>query len=542
MELGGLSDRECRKLLSSREIPSSDFDEIIRKTEGHPLFLELVDSPAGVVTGDVKGFLRQEIASKLKEREKEILAIASVFRGPVSTSALFSDERIDHDVIDSLVSQALLSESDDAKYVIHDALKEFFYGQLPKSERREYHRQAGEYYSDFSDSESVLEAQYHLGKGGLYERAGELLTLHGDRLISEGFAEDLLNMLTAIENPEAWGPFATEVLLLRGRMLNLAGKWKEAIEDFKEVERFSADEEEFGTALDAASQTGEIIRKRGRNEEALKIFQAAEEQLSERTDISVTTRILKNFAMIYAAQTDFEMSYRYLSLMDDTTSELPTESERSDYFATKGSVLSLQNLHEEAMEAWKQALEICESNHDVLRLPTMYNGLGISLYDLEKNDLALEYFDRAIKFARRIGDLGSQGTFLLNTASIYIEKPDLSRAEMYLKDAEDIFDRLEERRSSALVELSRAFISYQSGEYADASVHIQKHLAAIEEYGAPTDLIYSFGTSAELYKEMGMLDEERKCSETAVSLSERPRKSAGTIDRRQAPENGSKTT
>ncbi|MCJ2555891.1 MAG: tetratricopeptide repeat protein [Candidatus Thermoplasmatota archaeon] len=535
MELGGLSARDCREFLSSRKLPKAEFDEIIKKTEGHPLFLELVDSSAQVVAGDVKRFLRQEIASKLSEKERAILSIASVFRERVSTSALFAEEKLDHGMIDSLVSQSLLSEGADEKYVMHDALKEFFYGQLSEPKRSEYHRQAGEYYSDFSDPESVLEAQYHLVKGGLFERAAELMTLHGESLISEGFSEDLLEILEAMEDSDTWGSFVTDIHLLRGRMLSLTGRWKEAIEDFKEAERISAKEGDLGLALEAASHIGEIMRRQGQSRDSLEIFQRAEKEINERTDVSVTTRVFRNLAMLYADQTDFDRGYEYLGLMDDSTSEHPDRSERSDYLATKGSILSLQNLREEAMEAWKQAVGICEGNHDVLRLPNVYNGLGVSLYSLEKNDLALEYFNRAIKFAQRIGDLRGQGILLLNTASIYIEKPDLSRAERYLDSAMEIFNRLEEKKNSALVELSLAFVGYRRGESDNASSHIQRHLVQIKEHGAPADIMDSFKRSGELYREMGMVDRARMCFETAISISEQVGKPIASLDRLQEP-------
>ena len=531
MELGGLTDKESRKLLSSRKLPMSEFDEIIKKTEGHPLFLELVDSSTQVVAGDVKRFLRQEIASKLSEKERTILSVASVFREPVSASALFAEEKLDHDMIDSLISQSLLSEAADSKYVIHDALKEFFCGQLSKSRRTEYHRQAGEYYSDFSDPGSVLEAQFHFVKGGLSERAAELVTMHGESLIGEGFSEDLLEILEAMKDPDAWGPFVTDIYILRGRMRNLAGKWKDAIEDFKEAERISAEEEDLGLALEAASQIGEIMRKQGQSKDALEIFQRAEKEISERTDVSVAARIFKNLAMIYAVRTDFDKGYEYLSLLDDSTSEHPDRSERSDYLATKGSILSLQALHEEATEAWKQAVEICEGNHDVLRLPNLYNGLGISLYDLEKNDLALEYFDRAIKFAQRIGDLRIQGSLLLNTASIYIETPNLSKAERYLHSAKEIFDRLEEKKNSALVQLSMAFVSHKRGESDDAANHVQRHLEQIKTHGAPTDIMDSFKRSGELFRDMGMVDQARMCFETAIAISDQIGKPMASVDR-----------
>jgi len=521
MELGGLTDKECREFLSSRNFPRDQFDEMIKRTEGHPLFLELVDSSTQVVAGGVKRFLRQEIASKLSEKEGAILSIASVFREPVSASALFAEEKLDHGVIDSLTSQSLFSEDARGRFVIHDAVREYFYEQLPEPTRIDYHRHAAEYYSNFSDSASILEAQYHFVKGGLFDRAAELMSLHGGNLLREGYSRNMLETLEDMGDPSTWRPFAAEVFLLRGKTLNMIGRWKDAIEDFRESENVSTADGDVDLALEAASEIGEIMRKQELGAEALDVLQNAKDRITERTDASVTARVYKNLAMIHAAQTDFDDAYDYLGLMDDLTSEHPDGAERADYLTTRGSVLSLQHLDEEAYEARKAAVEICEENHDVLRLANAYNGLGISLYRLGKNDLALDYFDRAIKFAQRIGDVRTQGPLLFNVASIYIEKPDLSKAESCLDSAREIFDRLEEKRNEAFVELSLAFVSFKRGDMDEAAERLQKHLGKVEEHGTPVDLIESNRTAGELYKEMGMTDLARECFELALSLPEK---------------------
>ena len=521
MELGGLTDKECREFLSSGKLPRARFDEIIKKTEGHPLFLELVDSSTQVVAGDMKRFLRREIASKLSEKEGAILSIASVFREPVSVSALFAEEKLDHGVIDSLISQSLFSEDVRGRFVIHDSMREFFYEQLPEPMRIDYHRHAAEYYSNFSDSASILEAQYHFVKGGLFDRAAELMSLHGGNLLREGYSRNMLETLEDMGDPSTWRPFAAEVFLLRGKTFNMIGKWKEAIEDFRESEKVSTADGDVDLALETASETGEIMRRQGMDKEALDILQRARDGITEQTGASVTTTVYKNLAMLHAAQTDFDEAYSYLSLMDELTSAHANTSERADYLMAKGSILSLQNMDEEAYEARKEAVKICEGNHDILRLPNAYNGLGASLYLLKKNDLALEYFDRAIKFAQRTGDLRSQGSLLFNTASIYIEKPNLPKAEEYLANAIEIFHRLEERRKEALAELSLAFVSCQRGENDKAARHLRRHLRRIERHGALADRIDSHKTAGKLYKDMGMTSEARECFELALGLSER---------------------
>ena len=521
MELGGLSPKECRELLSTRELPRSMYDEIIKNTKGHPLFLELVDSSTRIVEGDVEKFLRQEVYSKMTEKEKMLMSIASVFRSPARATAFFADERLDQDAIDSLVSQSLLTENTQRKYTVHDTMKEFFYERLPDSKKIWYHKSAGDYYSNFSDPASVLEAQYHFVRGGLFERAAELVALHGDNLIREGFSEDLLEILEEMGDLETWGPFVAEVFLIHGRILNLLGRLEDAVEDFRRTEKSAAEEGDLNLLLEATSRIGEIKRKQGKNGEALKVLQKAKEKVTEQTDVSVVTRTYGNLALACGLQTDFDRANDFLSLLDDYTSAHPHQPERAEYLMARGKVLTFQGLHEEAYKVKKEAVEICEENDDVLRLADAYNGLGTSLYHLEKNDLAFEYFDRAIKFARRIGDLRAQGYLFFNTASIYIEMSNLYKAQVHLDSAKEIFDRLEEKRTRAMVDLSLAFVHYRKEEPHVAGEFLQAHIEQIEKHGTPSDLIASYKTAAELYREMGHTDRARKCSELALSFSEK---------------------
>ncbi|MFQ6128595.1 MAG: tetratricopeptide repeat protein, partial [Thermoplasmata archaeon] len=521
MELGGLSAKECQEFLSSRKLSRSVFDNIIEKTDGHPLFLELVDSTTQIISGDIEKFLEQEISSKLSEKEKTAMSIASVFRNPVSASAFFADEKLDYGVIDSLVSQSLLSEDTQGKYSVHEMLKEFFYNRLTDSGKNQYHNNAADYYSNFSDPLSVLEAQHHFVKGGLFEQAAELVALYGEDLISGGYSDNLLEILGEMKDPETWGTFVGEVFLLKGRILDLLGKWKHAVENLKKAEKILADEGDRNLELEATSRIGEILRRQGKDAEALEILSRVEKEITEQTKPSVVTRIYVSIALAYGLQADFDKAYSVLNLLDDYTSAHPNRPERAEYFMARGTLLTLQNLHQQSYEAKKQAIEICEENQDVLRLASAYNGLGVSLYHLGKNDSALEYYERAIKFAQRIGDLRTQGYLLFNTASVYIEMPKLSRAQEYLDSAREIFERLEENRMVALIDLSLAFVHYEREELSKADELLRLHLERIEKHGTSSDLMRSFKMAADLYEEMGLTDQARKCFELALSLSER---------------------
>ncbi len=71
--LEGLDRESSIQLLRSREISESDRDEIFKATRGHPLFLELVESPKSALGKNIRMFIDQEVCSKLELNERRTL-------------------------------------------------------------------------------------------------------------------------------------------------------------------------------------------------------------------------------------------------------------------------------------------------------------------------------------------------------------------------------------------------------------------------------------------------------------------------------------
>ena len=122
--------KRCIQLLRSREISESDRDEIFKATRGHPLFLELVESPKSALGKNIRMFIDQEVCSKLELNEPMGPENASVFRYPVLIEAFYTveeevaneldgyddgrskeDHVVDYDAIDVLQSKSMLYES-----------------------------------------------------------------------------------------------------------------------------------------------------------------------------------------------------------------------------------------------------------------------------------------------------------------------------------------------------------------------------------------------------------------------------------------------
>ena len=130
---------------------------------GHPLVLELINrGVCDCFSRDFENYVTVEIFSKLSAEQKRVLSVLSIFREPVSIDAL-SEQKLDIDVLDSLVEQGLARQVDSEVYDVHDLIREFLLRSLDEELKIDLHNKCSSWYQKFS-SEPVftIELIFHL--------------------------------------------------------------------------------------------------------------------------------------------------------------------------------------------------------------------------------------------------------------------------------------------------------------------------------------------------------------------------------------------
>jgi len=193
MQLQGLDEEASKELLKARKI-KTNLKELYLLTGGHPLCLELIDE-TGVAATNIARYIQEEIFSKLNEKEKDALSIASVFRYQFKENAFFvADDEIGYDTIDRLVDKSLLQISGGV-YDIHDLIKTLFYSKLTPKTKVELHRRTADYYQNEKNPPSYVEAIYHLLKAGDNEKAVKIALENGQSIIAHNYSDELISIL-----------------------------------------------------------------------------------------------------------------------------------------------------------------------------------------------------------------------------------------------------------------------------------------------------------------------------------------------------------
>jgi tetratricopeptide (TPR) repeat protein/DNA-binding MarR family transcriptional regulator len=231
VKLDGLDEPSSREMIGGRKVSETDFNRIYKLTRGHPLALELIKSTGKMTDySDMMKFINEQVFLKLSKAEKEILRAISVHRHPVPIDSFLIEDETDFETADNLINKNLLIEIELNTYDVHDLIREFFYTRLLPKNRKRLHRIAAEYYANTIQTDlNILETVYHYINAGDQDSAAELMITKAPNLISRGYLDEAMNILTKFDtslNPE----FLARLYTIKGDILSTWGEWDNVFE------------------------------------------------------------------------------------------------------------------------------------------------------------------------------------------------------------------------------------------------------------------------------------------------------------------------
>ena len=546
MMLEGLDVESSLRLMRNRELPEAELMDIYRATRGHPLFLELVDSPKSALGKNVRMFIEQEVYSKLDITERRILDIASVFRYPVLVDAFFTMEEeiakdlgvvqrdmeykdylVDYDTLESLLSKSLLHESVGRMIGMHDLLRDFFYSRLSPRQRITYHKAASRFYIQDTSAPAHVEALYHCLMAKEYSTAIQIAAGNGRDIISKGYGLPFAPLLTSLQSQceHIDRSEKMELLLLEGDILEVKGEWDRAINRFEEIIKLSHPEHDRRLLAEVNRRIGVIHLRRSEFEKAeeylVKSLGLAEEVKDPHTlvvtyyDLGgvLQNRGRHNDAMV-AFKRSMELAQRNL---DDIGLGMALYG--------IGRVYSTLLDHQHAISYKKEALEVLERTGDVDNIARICIGVGTSLAEVYNFSEAAKYHERAVEMGRTSGNLELQGYALRNAVVVYVELDELERAKEYIVQATKIFEKLDNPLLKADMHLMQGYIYNKKMEWEWAKEEFADALGTIRRMDAPLLLGRWLYEIAQQFIKGGDKDGAKNLLNEALQIS-----TAGAVD------------
>lgn len=476
MELEGLDRDGAATLLTLKNIPEEEVDAVYRKTQGHPLFLELLRGPDVADTEDIDAFLREEVFDRLLDVERRTLGLASVFRRPVPSDALFLDDDVDYVVLTSLTDQSLLRETVPRIYDMHDVLREFFYRQLTPGLRERYHRWAARFYTAQGEPADLVEAQFHYLRGGDPGNAAELAQEYGRDIIGKGFLEEFAHVLEELREADLDPSVQLEVHVLEGRVADVRGQWDEAEAVYRKAAEEAAREAAARVEARARHWLGDLLMNRGEYEAAEAELNASLKLFGKLKDKDGQAEVYYSMGFLRNRNSEFMEAYRNFRKGYRLVHGEGDPAITADLLYAFGVNYGQRGNYKKSVSYKTRALGILEDLRDLRQLAKVYTGLGASYHELGDIREAMALYEKGAEFARLIGDQRVLAYAMQNMAGVHLEKKEIDKAEEAADESAQIFESLGERRKTAWSLLYRGDISFSRGHPEEAKKHWEKGL------------------------------------------------------------------
>jgi len=445
VDLAPLAEDEAQELAAHfPELPQETIAACIQRADGHPLFLDqlLRAARAGheLLPGSVRSIVLAR-AARLSGRDHAALQAAAVLGHRAALTALRSV--IDNDDYDPtpLTETALVRFNGVDLEFAHALFRDAIYESTLKSQRRELHRIAAEWYAS---GDQALRAD-HLAAAD-DERA---TTAYLEASMAEQSALRFERALALVNKASA---LAREPLLLHkssillGELLLQLGRTHDALTAYREALDFAIDQNGHGSAWIGIASA---LRIMDRYEEALEALEHAESALGDSADLETRARIqtLRGnlcfpLGRLDACMQAHEQAHRFAMQAQSHLEIARALSGLGDAYYQRGKILTArQHFAQCIKEARDHGLVgVLLSNLPMLAVTNSYCGDVIASRDSCREGLEL---------ARRVGDLRGELLVHLTMASGLLPQAQLDDCRQHARQALKLAQQLGARRFEA---------------------------------------------------------------------------------------------
>ena len=437
MNLRQLDHESSIRILQQKGVETWRLEEAYEQTGGLPFFLELMGPSYESQATDIDTYLEEEILYQLTPEEERVLGIISVFSEPVHSDAFFQWKNMRFGTIRYLVDRSLLIEVSPMVYDTHDILKDFAGSRLSEKARMSYHRKAAAYYLEQGEVEDMLRCASHLVAAGNKVKAGLLLKDEGRGIISKGHSRELYQLLQELDAVKRLKD-VSELAFLRGECLSMRGLCDEAIEEYDHSLLLSEADDDLKGVSTSMRRIARIQMLRGNYDEVLEPLQRSAEIVEKIGDLIGLTESYYDIAAFWWTKDDMDESQKYVRKCMKTAKDSGNIAAIARGYKALGILKEASGKYKEALKIKRIAVDFAKKSNDQLLLRLCYQNLATSLYSLERDEESLEYFEKSLGVARKMGDAKGIAYGLSALATLHILSDEYEKAKELIDEAADI--------------------------------------------------------------------------------------------------------
>ncbi|MDD1772085.1 MAG: tetratricopeptide repeat protein [Methanomassiliicoccales archaeon] len=519
INLEGLDIESSNQMMRSRGLTNGDFKEIYRVTNGHPLFLELIDDPKLALGKNIRIFIEQEVFSRLGVGERKIMSIAAVFRYPVLMDAFFimeeeiqmaagldkvemegADYAVSYEIVDSLLSKSIIYESVGRAIGMHDLLREFSLSRMTPRQRRVYHKAAARYYLQDSSAPARVEGLYHSLMAGDVQTAISIAVGDGRSIINKGYATQFAPLLDHLARDMGASnrKDLIDIGLLRGEVLYLQGEWDMALDVLRSL-LLSPGDLDVRMLCEVNRMIGVIHLNRAEYDKATYHLVTGYDLALSTGDLPTQADISYDIGGLMERQGRNAESIEQFQKAKKIALALGDDLALGKALYGLGRVHTIMSEHEDAILCKKEALAILERRGDTIMMAKVCTSIGKDLYYIGQKRESMEFMERATELANAIGDLNTVGYALNNLAGCKMDLGELHAAEEILQRCTTIAQKLNDPLLIASSHFHRGHYYEQCNKWDSAKVEFDKSIVIIRDLDIPIRSIQWLIDVADIY-------------------------------------------
>ncbi|UCE38430.1 MAG: tetratricopeptide repeat protein [Thermoplasmata archaeon] len=512
----GLDFESSRRLLLGKGIDKNKFKEIYGFTAGNPLFLEIFEK-----NGHLERYIHNELFSKLKEDERKILGIMSIYRFPATKDCLVANDDFDFEKLYNLTEKSLVKTDAHHRYFIHDIMKQFFYSRLSSSKQRNYHLIAAQCYVKKDEPANIIEAIFHYQEAGKYKKASQVAIKSTTSVLEGGYAAEFLAALERFNEKKVETKNWAEILMVKGKACSMVGECQKALLYFTQSADISTIVRDDKLKVKAICESGHILEERNELKRAMECFKEGL-KLSEKAGyfqgMGDSFRGIGRLHWRNSEHNKAILSYKKCIEISEKVNE---QKLLASTYIDLGNVHDERNETEKAIKCYNKSLDILEKIKDPSETARAYGNLAIMYRRIHEFDKALEYGTKFLNLAKNLQDLKLMGYGYAGISYCYTKINEWQNARDYVKKAEDIASKIDNENIMYQVNKTYAQICKHEQNWEGAVTYLKKSIEVDEKLKSLYTLSNSHNELSLLFEEMGDHNNAKKHLEIATNLNKK---------------------
>jgi adenylate cyclase len=488
-------------------------DKIMERAAGNPFYIEellnYLQNQATIASNtlydlDLPTSLHSLILSRidqLTETQRNTIKVASVigrlFRAAMLWGAyppLGGPQQVksDLEVLEQLDLTPLDTPEPELAYLFKNVVtQEVAYESLPFATRAMLHDLIGQYIEKHyvhALSQYVGLLAYHYGRSDNEPKKREYLLKAGEaaqaEYANEAAIEYFRRVLPLLPEPER-----AAVMRKLGNVLELVGQWDEASGLYAQGLQLAQKHQNRQEEAWCQAAQAELLRKRGRFEEATSHLEAARLTFEKLEDESGVAQAYHSAGTLAAQQGQYEKARTLYEQSMALRRELNQPAFIAALLSNLAIIARFQGDLAESRRLNEEALEIRRQGGDRRTIANSLNNLGNLVRNLGDLAQARRHLEEALQLQREVGDRWAIANSLNNLGNVVRDQSDFETARQFYVESLTINYEFDDRRAIAYVLEDMAGLEAVQNRASRALLLVGAAQALREEIGTPLSTV-----------------------------------------------------